>query len=265
MTNNRQAFIASVVLHSIAIGVLALFIFIDPLRAEEKPIVLELVSLPDETPAPDAPTPPTPTTPTVEEFKVSESQHRKLPDINIPEPQPEAPPPAPKPPEPVVTPKPIEKPKPKAEPKPEPPKPKMTSFKDFQKNHDMRPSTPTPPKPRSSTVAPQIKTNKISIQPSQIAPSTAAANSSVVASYQKRLRDAIELNWDRPVSGSGNEYTEIRFRVFSNGSIGEIKIVRSNGPSAFVSSVRTAVATQVSIGARPQGWDGLMTITFRLR
>ncbi|WP_309381576.1 TonB C-terminal domain-containing protein [Cerasicoccus frondis] len=271
MTNQRKATIVSVALHCAAVLLLAAFIFIDPLRAEDKPVEFELVTLPPDAQQPETPTP-QPPQPRLDQPDVRPSQIN-LPEIDIPEPEPEPqpPPPAPKPPEPVVTPKPepvtppkpVEKPK--AEPKPEPPKPKMMSLADFDRKNDRRETPQQRPTQRATTEAPKINTDINIKVPTTVTPSPAAANSSLVASYQQRLRNAIELNWDRPASGSGSENAVIQFRVFSNGSIGEVKILNSKGPSTFVESVRQAVITQVSIGPRPQGWDGLMSITFRLR
>ncbi|WP_269542110.1 TonB C-terminal domain-containing protein [Cerasicoccus fimbriatus] len=239
MTNQRQAFITSVVLHCTAIGLLALFIFIDPLRAEEQPVVLELVTLPDETPQPESPQPPQPV---LEQPQVRQIQDRQLPDVNIPEPKVE----------------------PKPTPKPEPPKPKMMSLADFDKKVDRRDATPTPPKPRSTAVAPSVNTNiKIDV-PTTVAPSNAAANSSLVENYKTRLRNAIELSWNRPVD-IGNTWAEFQFYVYPNGSIGKIEVKRSNASPAFIESIRKLLESQTPIGPTPQGWQGNMTITFRLR
>ncbi|GHC04976.1 energy transducer TonB [Cerasicoccus arenae] len=262
MNNNRQAFIASIVLHSIAIGLLALVIFINPIKAEEQPIVLELVILPDESPL----TPATPAPPRleVEKIQVNEIMPRDMPDINLPEPEPEpiveTPPPPPSPP--VTPPKP--EPKPEVV-KPEPRKPQMVDLKDFLKDNKRRETKPAPT-PQHQVEAPKINikpdlSNLTSAQPSH----TAQAASPFLASYQQRLRNAVELNWNKPSAGSGQETADVRFRVYPNGSIGEVTILRSNGPTAFVESIKQAVQSTISIGPRPSGWDGLMTITFRLK
>ncbi|MGE9295544.1 MAG: energy transducer TonB [Puniceicoccales bacterium] len=272
MTNDRQAFIASAVLHVAALGLVAAFVFIKPFKPKEQPVVLELVTLPDD-PQP-APTPPTPR-PNLDQPDFTPPPTRALPKINIPEPEPEPaptpPPPEPTPepkPEPRVEPKPKPEPAPKPTPKPEPPKPKTMSIDDFKKSHGL-PDQVRRDQPRQSNApAPRIDTsnitknlNSLSIKPST---STAAKSSPLIAQYQARLVQAVELRWNKPPAGTGREWAEVSFQVSKNGTISNVRILKSNGPDAFITSIRQAIQDTPSIGPRPDGWNGEMTITFRL-
>lgn len=271
MSSDRQSLIVSIALHGIALGALAMFIHLNLLQAEEQPLVLELVVLPDEMEAPPAEeTPPSPEKTAIESPQFNPALPRVLPDVNIPEPEPEPeptpPPPAPKP-EPTPTPRPEPKPEPTPAPTPTPPKPQPIDISQFRKDNPLRrvdnpAPTPRPsPSPAPIINAPKLDLSNITVSSSPISPS---ANADQVAKYQGRLKAAIDINWDQPSAGSGTEWAEVSFRVFSNGSIGEVKINGKNGPAAFVESVKQAVATTAPIGPRPAGWDGYMSIIFRL-
>lgn len=278
MSNERQSIVYSVMLHSVAIGILAFFIFVKPLKAEDQPVVLELVSLPEEMPQP--PQPEQVTTPEAISIPVvNPTLPRDLPDIKIPEPEPEpvAPTPQPEPvapkPEPVKpkveTPKP--KPEPKVEapkPKPEPQKPKPIDISKFRQEHgERKPDAPRPTPQRDvpnvgvkAPTAPDIKAS-----PQQPTRSSNTVNPNLLEGYKARLKTAIELNWDKPTAGAGTEWVDVRFRVYSNGSIGEVTILNRNGPEAFVQSVKRAIQSTLPIGPPPPGWDGWTVIRFELK
>ncbi|MEO0796957.1 MAG: energy transducer TonB [Verrucomicrobiota bacterium] len=269
MRDNKQAFIASTVLHIVALGVVAGFILVKP-KEPEQPVVLELVVLPEEN---DTPTPPTPEP--VTEFtppQIEEVQPRKLPDVNIPEPEPEPPPPEPEPEPELVeeTPPPPPEPKPepkKPEPKPEKPKVQKMDINQFRKKHGLPDQVKrTQPKPQVTTH--KIDTSKINqdLQKVQTLSYTSSAKASTpqIAAYEKRLVQAIELRWNKPTAGSGDEWAQVKFTVAANGTISNIRVLKSQGPASFVASIKAAIQSTSSIGPRPKGWNGEMTIIFRL-
>lgn len=254
MTTDRQAFIASIALHGAALGLLAAFIFITPFPPEEQPVVLELVVLPDANP----PTPaPAPELPSLVQPEIAETPPRPLPDISIPEP------------EPAPTPAPAPQPEPVAE-TPPPPQPRLMSMDDFRRQHDLPDQAKPRVPPRPATPAPRIDTSRVTANLSKLltvspAPANATTASPQLIAYQQRLVQAIELRWNKPTSGSGDEWAEARFSVGPDGRISNVRIIRSNGPAVFVDSVKNAITSATSVGPRPAGWSGDMTITFRLR
>lgn len=262
MSSDRQSIIASIVLHGIALGALALLIYLNPLQAEEEPVVLELVDLPPDMPDQAEPTPEQ-AQPAVERVQINPALPREMPDIAIPEP------PAPTPPEPEPQRTPEPEPRPVVTPQPpKPPKPQMTNMTDFRKEHGVRRvDSPAPAPRRAPTPAPRINAPTVSLENTTPSPPPSAsnANADLIAKYYSRLKNAIELSWDKPSAGSGSEWAEVSFRVFSNGSIGNIKIEDRNAPDAFVESVRQAIATTLPIGPPPSGMPKRVTITFRLQ
>jgi len=252
MTTDRQAFIVSAVLHAAALGLVAAVVFIKPFKPKEDLVVLELVALPEDAPpAPQAPAP------AIDQPVFDQPNERPLPEIAIPEPPPPRPPtPRPEPPPP--------------QPAPEPPKPKLMTMDDFKRSHGL-PDQVRRETPRSAPQpAPRINSNQITqnldklleIDPSAT-PSSEA--SPLIAQYQARLVQAIELRWSKPAAGTGNEWAEVRFQVGKNGAISNLRIVRHDGPESFVASIKRAIENTPGVGPRPNGWNGDMVITFRLR
>ncbi len=263
----NKGFWASVFVHVLFFGALALMVAWDHFKPEEpEPVIFEMVEIPaDATPAP--PQPVEPDMPAIDAPDIAQPEAVEIPDLNIPEPEPE--PVVETPPPPAPEPKPVETPKPKPEPKPEPkPQPKTISADDFFKQHGK--PTPAPTRTVKPTPAPKINVDtsdsleRLLNDTSSIQSATPAQQKALL-DYIAKLRRQIELAWNKPTAVAGSEaVARVRVTVQPNGSLNPVLLIQSSGSAAFDKSIMDAVKRARTIGAPPTGRAETINYTFRI-
>ena len=252
---------ASVIVHVLFFGGLALMVAWDHFKPEEpEPVIFEMVEIPaDATPAP--PTPVEPDMPAIDAPDIAAPEQVDIPDLNIPEPEPE--PVVETPPPPAPEPKPVETPKEKPQPKPEP---QPISADEFFKQHGK--PTPTPPRPVKPVDAPKINVDTSEALERLLNDTTSIKSSSpaqqqALLDYIARLRRQIELAWDKP-SLATDAVARVRVTVQANGSLNPVLLIQSSGSAIFDKSIIDAVKSARTIGPPPTGTSQTINYTFRL-
>ncbi|AWI09051.1 energy transducer TonB [Ereboglobus luteus] len=203
-----------------------------------------------------------------------------VPDLNLSPLEPVVEPP----PQPVVTPAPntpvIPPPKktvaPKTTPKTETP-PKRISKAEFDKlnaskNKNLPSQKINKTKSQKKVVAPKIGQGVAKGVLGGIGSGAGAGGTALTAAergqmeaYFALLAQRIRQAQEKPEGLSSELVVRIEFQVYSNGTIGAVKIVRSSGNRAFDDSVLKAIRTVRPIGPRPDGKSGAKVADFRMR
>ncbi len=251
-TETRNAFIASVIIHTSFLFVLLLGILIDSLRKDEPEHVFELVSLPTAaqvspqnqqvSPAPIEPV----DLPQLE--PIVQSQPR--PRVEIPVPQ--------------------EAPVREESPPPEP-APQAMSAEEFQRRFG-EPTQSQRVRPRQVDI-PNIDMSQVeqaleSIVVESSRTSVASMNQitqDALAAYISQLRVRIDQVWVKPSNYSGNnQEIVILFDVAPNGRITNVRVQRGNPGDPFSQSVMKAFARVGNAGPTPTGQSYTFRMPFRM-
>lgn len=255
--HSPSAFFASLVLHLLVLAagvVLALWLNRAP---EIQPFVFETVDASEIAPPAEAAPPqiavvvPPPAAPTPPPAAP-----------RPPPPQPQPPPPAPPP----AAPAPRQPPP--TTPAPEPPR--TVSYEEFVRQQSRQlERNQRVPEPRPVAV-PRIDTTAITrdlqeFARRQTAPGTTAAQLRELDAYIARLIAALRAAHQKPDGLSELLSAKVSFHIAADGTLSNVRVVRSSGDAAFDRSVTQAFAAVRSIGPVPGRRSYTWELTFRMR
>ncbi len=92
-----------------------------------------------------------------------------------------------------------------------------------------------------------------------------ATEHSALEGYIARLIVALRQNHEKPPGLSDLLSADVRFHIAADGTITDVRIVRSSGNEAFDQSCLEAFRRLGSIGPKPDGKPDTWTITFRMK
>jgi len=90
-----------------------------------------------------------------------------------------------------------------------------------------------------------------------------AADANLAAAYQARLLEKLRAAHQKPAGLDAELQVRVEFLLRADGSLGNVRILRSSGSDAFDASVLAAFARLRDLGVPPAGMTGVNSVTFR--
>ena len=146
---------------------------------------------------------------------------------------------------------------------PERPSPRMTAA-EFQRQH------PSAARPSSAGLQSAPLPSRIDIGnvlaptgESSSSTSSAAVDENLSADYLARLMGKLRVAHEKPAGLDAGLKARVEFVLRADGTIGDVRIVKSSGSAVFDASVLAAFRMMHDLGAPPAGIAGVNQVTFR--
>ena len=89
------------------------------------------------------------------------------------------------------------------------------------------------------------------------------ADENLTGAYQARLLEKLRAAHQKPAGLDAELQVRVEFFLRADGSLGNVRILRSSGSEAFDASVLAAFARLRDLGVPPAGMTGINSVTFR--
>ena len=89
------------------------------------------------------------------------------------------------------------------------------------------------------------------------------ADENLAGAYQARLLEKLRVAHQRPAGLDAELQVRVEFLLRADGTLGNVRILRSSGSEAFDASVLAAFARLRDLGVPPAGMTGINSVTFR--
>lgn len=90
-----------------------------------------------------------------------------------------------------------------------------------------------------------------------------AADDNLAGAYQARLLEKLRAAHQKPAGLDAELQVRVEFLLRADGTLGNVRILRSSGSDAFDASVLAAFARLRNLGVPPAGVTGINSVTFR--